>query len=63
MKPTRLPMPGTDEARERGCTCPWQGREPPPWMVDGDCPLHGYGAEADGSEPTIAARPSKELAT
>ena len=42
-KPRPLPIPGTPNARVRGCICPPQDWEGPPWTVDGDCPLHGYG--------------------
>jgi hypothetical protein len=42
-----LPMPGSPEARERGCTCPDQHSPVPPWEADGDCPLHGYGANPE----------------
>ena len=45
---TRTPpssiVPSTPGARAQGCTCNAQDREGPPWTVDGDCPLHGYGA-------------------
>lgn len=43
-----IPTPGSPEARERGCTCPvGQPSTPPPWTVDGACPLHGYGASGE----------------
>lgn len=41
------PNPGSDEARQRGCTCPvldngrGQGRGDGQWWVRMDCPLHG----------------------
>ena len=40
-------IPGSPTARSRGCTCPPQAHEGPPWTVDGDCPLHGYGLPKD----------------
>jgi hypothetical protein len=40
---SRVRVPGSVQARERGCTCPLQLSPAPPWTVDGDCPLHGYG--------------------
>lgn len=47
-----LSMPGTREARARGCPCPpvdrsgWNhyGTWPPPIEVDADCPVHGLEA-------------------
>ena len=43
-KPLPLPALGSLEARTRGCTCPSEDRDGPPRTVDGNCPLHGYGA-------------------
>jgi hypothetical protein len=43
----QVPIPASEEARSRGCTCPDQERPGPPWVVDGDCPLHGYGAKLE----------------
>lgn len=47
--------PGSDEAREMGCTCPvldnahGRGRggdgEKFGWVVNGDCPMHGLKEE------------------
>jgi hypothetical protein len=49
MRPSRqLPLPGSPEAREQGCTCP----EPAPAgagarvAAAADCPLHGRAAGA-----------------
>ena len=49
-----LPLPGSDEALERGCTCPVMDNahgkgtgtgDPPDWWVSSDCPLHGTPAD------------------
>ena len=37
-------IPGSPTARSRGCTCPPPAEPGPPWVVNPDCPLHGYGA-------------------
>lgn len=50
------PTPGSDEAIERGCTCPrrytgWldaQGRVL--YVHDGDCPLHGISREENDND-------------
>jgi len=40
-----MPNPGSDMARDHGCTCPvldnGHGRGPGPFWINGDCPLHG----------------------
>lgn len=39
------PKPGSDAAREEGCSCPvldnGHGRGDGPFWIDMDCPLHG----------------------
>lgn len=41
---TFVPTPGSDEAREQGCTCPvidnGRGRNGPPFWIAETCPLH-----------------------
>jgi len=52
MMPTRqLPLPGSPEAREQGCTCPDRanapsGPRPGEVAIDDDCPVHGLAASA-----------------
>jgi hypothetical protein len=50
--PASLPNPGSDEAIERGCTCPvidnhyGEGmpyRDGPRFWISGNCPLHHVG--------------------
>jgi hypothetical protein len=45
------PMPGSDEAREQGCTCPKptedEIRGAKPARINEDCPIHGTAAIAD----------------
>lgn len=45
--------PGSDEAMDKGCTCPVldnnHGRgvgDPPQFWMNGDCPLHGFPAKS-----------------
>ena len=58
---TSIPHPASPAARERGCTCPRSTNEDGRgvvnpedgkryWVVDGDCPLHGYGVPAAGRQ-------------
>ena len=52
MTPARqLPLPGSPEARDQGCTCPEapvavQGRREGEVPIDDDCPVHGLAATA-----------------
>ena len=56
MMPSRqLPLPGSPEAHEQGCTCPDPGNtpgnapsgpRPSEVAVDDDCPVHGLAASA-----------------
>jgi hypothetical protein len=43
-----LPLPGSPEAREQGCTCPepkpGQGGRDYPFDLDRNCPVHGLAA-------------------
>ena len=43
-----LPLPGSPEAREEGCTCPepkpGQGGRDYPFDLDRNCPVHGLAA-------------------
>jgi hypothetical protein len=45
-----LPLPGSPEARDAGCTCPepkpGQGGRDYPFDLDRDCPVHGLAAAA-----------------
>jgi hypothetical protein len=56
--PARTFPPGSDDAIEKGCTCPvldnGRGRVGPPYWVRDDCPLHGGGrrpSPSRGQEP------------
>jgi hypothetical protein len=56
MMPSRqLPLPGSPEARDQGCTCPDPanatanaplGPRPGEVAIDDDCPVHGLAASA-----------------
>jgi len=52
MMPSRqLPLPGSPEARDQGCTCPDpanapSGQRPGEVAIDDDCPVHGLAASA-----------------
>jgi hypothetical protein len=56
MMPSRqLPLPGSPEARDQGCTCPDpanaaanapSGPRPGEVAIDDDCPVHGLAASA-----------------
>jgi hypothetical protein len=58
MMPSRqLPLPGSPEARDQGCTCPDPANAPasPPSAqrpgevaIDDECPVHGLAASARG---------------
>jgi hypothetical protein len=43
-----LPLPGSPEARDQGCTCPepkpGQGGRDYPFDLDRNCPVHGLAA-------------------
>ena len=48
--PRQLPLPGSPEARDQGCTCPeplepHRGRDQP-IPIDRECPVHGLAATA-----------------
>ena len=42
-----IPLPISATENDRGCTCPPQVQDGPPWTVDAECPLHGYGAPSE----------------
>ena len=52
MTPARqLPLPGSPEARDQGCTCPQRADSPEARRqgeirIDNDCPVHGLEATA-----------------
>ena len=49
------PCPGSDEARDNGCTCPGDVGDPDRWgrlggfTVDNHCTLHGKAARAEAN--------------
>lgn len=55
VRDAKLPNPGSDEARNRGCICPvldnnhgrWPTYEPDGWIYRMDCPLHSEPAAGE----------------